>query len=470
MSGEMMVRIEPRGLGGRVDAIASKSVAHRLLICAALADGPCEVACRTTSQDIEATCQCLEALGASVERISGGYSVRPVPRDADGCVPRHSRGRVLDCRESGSTLRFMLPVSLALGARSTLTGTGRLPQRPLSPLREQLEAHGCRLSAPGAWPLKSDGALRAGAFEMPGDVSSQFTTGLLLALSCLSASSSLSVIPPAESRPYVDLTVDALRRFGARVVVAADGLRYDVVPLAGGRLASPGSIEVEGDWSNAAFWLAAGALGTTPVHVAGLDLASSQGDRAVLDILGDFGACVRVCPGQGWAMACGADPDTGRARELHGIEIDAADVPDLVPVLGVVAACASGQTRVRNAGRLRLKESDRIATTCRLLRALGVEVEELPDGMLIHGRGGRAGEACLEGAAVPSWGDHRLAMSAAVAATRARGPVTITGAQAVAKSYPGFFEDYRGLGGRVLVGGPAGEGESCDCDTRDGEA
>lgn len=452
--------VHPRPLSGEVPAIASKSAAHRMLVAAALADVPTEVRCATTSRDIEATCRCLEALGARIERVPGGFSVRPIPRTEDGRVLEENRYRVLDCDESGSTLRFMLPVSFALGADAIFVGAGRLPERPLSPLRERLEEHGCKLSPVGTWPLATEGRLEPGVFALPGNVSSQFTTGLLLALPLLQGASTIVLTPPVESRPYVVMTTEVLARFGVRVSNSVDGSIYEVNATT--PYHSPGEVRVEGDWSNAAFWLCAGALGTHPLTVSGVDLSTEQGDLAVLDVLRDFGAHVRVHPGQGWARVCGVDPDTGTLCELRGTTIDAADIPDLVPVLSVVAACAAGDTHVINAGRLRLKESDRLATTHAMLEALGVQVEELPDGLVIHGRGGAAGQAdrrdaradgpaaCLRGdVVVSSHNDHRLAMAAAVAAVRAAGPVTITDAQAVGKSYPGFFDDYRLLGGRV---------------------
>ena len=452
--------IMPRPLSGDVPAIASKSAAHRMLVAAALADATTEVRCTTTSRDIEATRRCLEALGARIEVAPHGFYVTPIPRTADGRVLDECRYRVLDCDESGSTLRFMLPVSFALGADAIFMGAGRLPERPLSPLREQLEAHGCKLSPKGTWPLATEGRLEPGTFVLPGNVSSQFTTGLLLALPLVGSASSVIIQPPVESRPYVVMTVEVLEKFGVRVSNSVDGSIYEVNATTPYR--SPGVVSVEGDWSNAAFWLCAGALGTRPITVEGLDLASEQGDMAVLDVLGDFGAHVRVHPGKGWARTCGVDLETGESCVLRGTTIDAADIPDLVPVLSVVAACAQGDTRVINAGRLRIKESDRLATTHAMLEALGVQVEEFDDGLLIHGRGGlpdAQGDVCTAADALPAFlrgdvvvsshNDHRLAMAAAVAATRAAGPVTITDAQAVGKSYPGFFDDYRLLGGSV---------------------
>lgn len=445
-SGTMVV--EPRRLHGIVDAISSKSAAHRMLICAALADGPTDVVCTTSSKDIEATIGCLQALGASVERMGTVLRVTPV------AAGRISDTPVLDCCESGSTLRFLLPVVCALGFHVALDGSGRLPERPLSPLREELEAHGARLSPVGTWPLEVKGKLQGNSFIISGGVSSQYVTGLLLAIPLLGGGGCVKLTGRIESRPYIDMTMRVMAAFGIQVTEYQEELKtcdssvetvtcLSVAP--GARYVSPGSIRVEGDWSNAAFWLCAGALGDEPVTVRGLDLHSAQGDMAILDILESFGAsvvrdyegmCVTISPGSG---------------TLRGISLDAGDVPDLVPVVSVVAACAAGTTHICNAGRLRIKESDRLQTTSELLERLGVDLEELPEGLVIHGRGGLVEGRPLRGGRVRSHNDHRLAMSAAVASIGARGSVAIEGSGAVAKSYPGFFDDFRLLGGCAVL-------------------
>jgi len=452
--------VQPGPLGGEVRAIASKSAAHRMLICAALADAPTDITCATTSQDIEATCDCLRALGAQIAREGDVLHVSPIPARQNAGAPAR-----LDCGESGSTLRFMLPVVCALGCAATLDGHGRLPERPLEPLRARLNEHGGGVSGDGVWPVGvAAGGLSGGYYDLPGNVSSQYVTGLLLALPLTGEGGCVRLHGVVESRPYIDMTVSALRAFGVEVVEDSefvcgevDGVElcercatFAVAPEA--RYASPGCVTVEGDWSNAAFWLCAGALSTEPVTVTGLDLASDQGDMRVLDVLGDFGAYVRVHPGSGWATVCGHNPETGEACRLHGTTVDARDVPDLVPVLSVVAACAEGQTHVVNAARLRIKESDRLQTTSEILCSLGVMVEELPDGLVIHGRGGaHVPHACLNGCAVRAHGDHRIAMTASVAAARTAAPVVVYGAQAVAKSYPGFFDDLALLGGSAQL-------------------
>lgn len=432
----MIARIEPKTLSGEVHAIASKSMAHRLVIAAALANGPTEVLCNTTCDDIDATLDCLETLGARIERRPGVFEIHPIPQSREHGILRALAGRTLDCRESGSTLRFMLPVACALGADATFTGAPRLGERPLTPLTGELMAAGCDITTAGGFPLTARGRMRAGTFVLPGNVSSQYVSGLLLALPLLGQESTVEVHGTLESKPYVDLTLEALAAFGVRVRVESDpeaGItRY---LLRGDSYRTPGRIQVEGDWSNAAFWFCAAAIGRRPITVRGLSLASVQGDRTVLAALSRFGARVN----RATAAA------TVRPDKLHGFTLSAQDVPDLVPVLSAVAACCEGTTTIRDCARLRLKESDRLATTAATLNALGARVRVAGDDLIIEG------VPELTGGTVDACRDHRIAMTAAVAAVRATGPVEIRGAEAVAKSYPTFFDDYRALGGIVEI-------------------
>lgn len=433
----MLARIQPKPLYGSVPAIASKSMAHRIIIAAALANGVTEVRCNTTCADIEATVRCLVALGARIERTQDGFEVHPMPKSCEHGLLRALAGATLDCGESGSTLRFMLPVACALGADATLVGAGRLGERPIGPLADELVAAGCTLETSGGLPLRCRGRMRPGRFELPGNVSSQYISGLLLAAPLLGEASEVIVGGAIESRPYVDLTVEVLAAFGVEVEVVPAATEAGVptttfrIPATSYR--TPGSIEVEGDWSNAAFWLCAGALSTHAVTVRGVTASSSQGDRAVSAALMLFGA-------RGTRSAAAA---TIRPDRLRGIELDAHDIPDLVPVLAAVAACAEGTTRITGCARLRIKESDRLVTTARELNALGASVRIEGDDLVIEGR------ERLVGGRVNSHNDHRIAMMAAVAAIRCDNPVEIEGAEAVNKSYPDFFDHYRQLGGEV---------------------
>jgi 3-phosphoshikimate 1-carboxyvinyltransferase len=369
----------------------------------------------------------LSALGANVERTPDGYDVTPLNRFGAGADAAAS----LPCGESGSTLRFLLPVVCALARTASFMPLGRLPERPLSPLYEELVRHGCTLSPQGSVPFVAGGRLAPGSYTLDAGVSSQFVSGLLFALPLLEGDSELRLTGQAESFSYVALTLAMLEAFG--IVVKFDGTDF-VIP---GRQVyrSPEVVRVEGDWSNAAFWLSAGAIGAGSVSCIGLDPYSRQGDRAILDILARFGA--RIEPGSSSVAVSGG--------KLRGIEIDASDIPDLVPVLAVVASAADGVTIIKNAGRLRIKESDRLAAMASVLDSLGADISETADGLVING--GRP----LSGGAVSSWGDHRIAMAAAVAALICDGPVVIQGAEAVSKSYPGFFDDLRSLGGSVEV-------------------
>lgn len=409
--------ILPRPLGGTIAAIASKSQAHRLLICAALADAPTEIICRDTSADIDATAGCLRGLGAEIVQEDDCFRVVPIRNPQNEAV--------LDCGESGSTLRFLLPVAAALGTDTTFVLHGRLPERPLSPLWELLGANGCTLSRPTQNTVRVTGKLHAGAFPIAGNISSQFISGLLFALALTGGESDIMLTTTLESADYIRLTLDALRQFGASVAAAENGWHIAASPLH-----SPQTIAVEGDWSNAAFWLCAGAI-SRPMTVTGLSPRSLQGDRKILDLLNAFGADVSEKEN---AVTVSPAP-------LHGIEIDARDIPDLVPPLALVAACCEGTTQIVGAARLRLKESDRLQSVAAAIHALGGEVEILPDGLMIHG-------GALSGGTVSAQGDHRIAMLAAVAASVCKNAVILRGAEAVNKSYPNFWRDYERLQAR----------------------
>lgn len=421
----MTVTIQPGALSGVLAAIPSKSAAHRLLICAALGDKPTAVLCGGTSQDIDATIRCLTSLGAKIEAQAGGYAVTPIDRS------RAIGDCLLDCGESGSTLRFLLPVAGALGAHATFQMAGRLGQRPMGPLEAQLEAHGCRIVRhTGENQLEIDGRLTAGVYTQPGNVSSQFISGLLFALPLLEEESRLTVEGHLESAGYIDLTLQALAAFGVTPRTETDGW---TIPAAG--YESPGTVQVEGDWSNAAPWLCMGALSGSGITVTGMDMDSLQGDKGVCDVLARMGA----------AIARNGGDITARPAKLTPTVIDARNIPDLVPVLAALAAAAPGETRITGAARLRLKESDRLESTAQTLNTLGGQVEQTEDGLIIHGK------AKLTGGTVDAVGDHRIAMAAAVAAVACENPVTVTGAQAVDKSYPTFWNELTALGKTVTI-------------------
>ena len=429
----MTVTLSPGPVSGTLTAIPSKSAAHRLLIAAALADHPTRVVFPKSSQDIDATLRCLAGLGAGVDRDPGGVTVTPIDRS------RPVGPCVLDCGESGSTLRFLAPVAGALGAKAVFRLAGRLAQRPMEPLAGELAAHGCVLDLdPAAKTLTVSGQLEPGDYALPGNVSSQFFTGLLFALPLLGEESTLRVTGELESAGYIDLTLDALGIFGLTLpTMAVPGWR---IP-GGGGYQSPGTVPVEGDWSNAAPWLCMGALAGDGITVTGLDNDSLQGDKAVCEVLARLGGQITRY----------GDKVTARPGMPEPTVIDARNIPDLVPVLAAAAAAVPGETRFTGAGRLRLKESDRLNTTARTLNALGGQVTETEDGLIV------TGVDRLRGGTVDAAGDHRIAMAAAVASVVCEGPVTVTGAQAVEKSYPTFWADLAALGKAVSTTGERNE-------------
>ena len=376
-------------------------------------------------------------LGTTAE---DGFQVHPTMKSVEFGLLKALAGGTLDCGESGSTLRFMLPVACALGAEATFVGQGRLGARPLSPLSDEIIAAGCDLQGLGGFPLKTSGRMRPGTFILPGNVSSQYISGLLLAAPLLAQPSCVQVTGLIESRPYINLTIQAMKAFGVEVNVeripAKDGQpEITNFRVSSGSYRTPGNVAVEGDWSNAAFWLCAGAIGTDPITVEGVSLSSAQGDRNVLAALSRFGA----------RIVRSTNAATVQSDKLAGFEMSAHDIPDLVPVISAVASLAQGRTFIRDCARLRIKESDRLATTTRELTALGAQVRIAGDDLIIKG------VDAFTGGEVDSHNDHRIAMMAAIAASRATGEVVIHGAEAVNKSYPDFFDHYRLLGGNVTL-------------------
>jgi len=409
-------------LSGTVPVPASKSVAHRAYICAALAADSTDIICNSDSVDILATRACLSRLLAAGQ-----------PEDTDDII--------LDCKESGSTLRFLLPLACVFSHRLRrpiqFTGADYLAKRPLSPLVEELRAHGANISAPGTFPLIVSGELTSGVYTLPGNISSQYISGLLMALPLLSGNSEIHITGTRESVSYIGLTLAMQHEFH----ISIQDTSYGYFIPGGQTYCSPGTLTIEADWSSAAFWLAAGAIGPTAPVLTGLSPDSAQGDRAILRILEDFGAVIR-------------SDENGitiqKPTVLHGTTVDASDVPDLVPVLAVVAAHAEGRTEFIHAGRLRIKESDRIVSTEELLQRLGVKTSSTEDSLIVYGTASVSDRSVTSvPVTVRSFNDHRIAMSAAIAATVSPVPVQLIQAEAVSKSYPTFYEHYKSLGGQA---------------------
>ena len=405
-------------LHGIVESIPSKSVAHRALICAALADDPTLIRLPRSNDDIDVTADCLRAMGADISANGGELSVCPkinLPESAQ-----------LNCGESGSTLRFLLPVAAVLLPKAEFTGKGRLPQRPIGELYTVLKKNGAEFSA-SSIPFSVSGKLKAGIYEIAGDVSSQYISGLLMALPLLDGDSRIVLTSELCSEPYVLITLNMLGKFGIQIEREDKGFF-----VRGGQVfRSPKTVNVDGDWSAAAFFLTAGAIGGD-VTVNNVRMDSAQGDKAIVDILRDFGAEIEVFE----------NSVRVKAAPLRAGAVDVSATPDLLPILTVLAANAQGKTVLYNAANLRLKESDRLASSAAMINSLGGNALEYADRLELIG-------TKLTGGAVDSYGDHRIAMSAAIAASVCKEQTTILGSEAVKKSYPEFFKDYCALGGLI---------------------
>lgn len=407
----------------RIPAPPSKSASHRAMICAALADGTTTLTNFAYSQDMEATLRCIEALGASCVRGEDTVTITGI------C--RANKTAVLDCGESGSTLRFFIPIAAALGCEATFIGEGKLPTRPINALIEAMTPHGVAFDYQNTTPFSISGTLTGGDIFIAGDISSQYVTGLLFAAPLLKEDTRIHLTTKLTSRSYVDMTVMMMQDFGIELSETEDGWFVRGSQKYRAKTIYP----VECDYSNAAFALTAGAVGRTPIIVTGLNPHSTQGDRAILTLLARFGASVETLPEGEVRVSPGA---------LKAITIDAEDIPDLVPILCVAASCAEGETCIAHVGRLRYKESDRLAAMADSITRLGGTVRVTEDEIYITG-------TQLRGGKISGYNDHRIVMSMAIAALRASEPVDIEGYTAVNKSYPNFFEIFNTFGGESHV-------------------
>lgn len=415
--------IKPSTLEGEISCIPSKSYAHRILICAAFSDTPTNVFISTNlSKDIEATIGCLEALGCRFDKTSDDY-ITVFPAQSV------SKSPVLNCIESGSTLRFLLPIAAAIGNNASFEGIGRLPSRPINTLVSQIKQHEVTFTCDSI-PTTLGGKMSGGVFNLPGDISSQFVTGLLLSLPLTNDGGEIRLLSHLESKSYVDITIEVMEKFGVKVENTESG--YSLAPNS--HYVSPKQIDVQGDWSNAAFWLCCGAIGKK-ITCTGLDFSSAQGDKAIIEVLKLYGADVQ----QGKNFVSVAP------KSRNPFCIDAKDIPDLVPIICVLASVANGVSKIKNTHRLRLKECDRIDGVMSLLKSLGSKASYCDGELIIYGK------SSLAGGIVNGFNDHRIVMSAAIAATMCLSDVSITDAHAVLKSYPDFFDDYKKLGGNINV-------------------
>lgn len=396
------VKIKNAILNGNVVIPPSKSAAHRALLCSFLAGGG-TVSPIISSKDMQAMQQAISAL--------------------------ENDDKIVDCIESGNTLRFVIPVAAALGKSVTFVGSGRLPERPLETFLELLPKHNIKCTSNGRLPLSIEGKLTAGKYEIAGNISSQYISGLLFALPILDGDSEIVLTTRLESKPYIDLTIKVMRDFGVEVQETESGYL-----VRGNQQYKTRDYIVESDWSQAAFFLVGGAVGKS-VALKGLDMNSVQGDKAIVDILKKFGADIEIKENE----------IISRKAELKGIKVDVSDIPDTVPALAVAAAYANGRTEIVGGERLRFKESDRIESVVSNLKRLGADVTETSDGMIING--GKK----LKGAELLGYNDHRIVMAFSIAALFAGGETIITEANSINKTYPSFFEDYNRIGGQANV-------------------
>ncbi|WP_449074158.1 3-phosphoshikimate 1-carboxyvinyltransferase [Ruminococcus sp.] len=416
------VKFSPFIPSGTVNVPPSKSDVHRAIICAAMANGVSRISPVALSNDIKATIGCIKALGADAALENNVLTV-------DGTNMYKNKTALLDCGESGSTLRFFIPIAAVGNINATFVGKGKLPQRPIGIFTEALPKAGTVCKTEGGLPLEIKGQLKSGIFEIPGNVSSQFITGLLLALPILEGDSEIVLTSPLESVGYIAMTIRTMKQFGVNIQATEKGWH-----IKGGQSYKTCDYTTDGDWSQAAFFMVLGAV-SGKVTVKGVAKDSTQGDKKCAEILARFGAKVTQLDNE----------VTVEKGELKAITIDASQIPDLVPVLSVCAAFAEGTTKIINAERLRIKECDRLKATAELLNNLGGKVKELSDGLEI------TGVSSLKGGNVNGYNDHRIVMSAAVCAARSDEDITATFAMSINKSYPDFYIDYNSIGGKANV-------------------
>lgn len=416
------VKFSPFVPKGTVNVPPSKSDVHRAIICAAMANGVSRISPVALSNDIKATIGCIKALGADAVLENNVLTV-------DGTNMYKNKTALLDCGESGSSLRFFIPIAAVGNINAIFVGKGKLPQRPIGIFTEALPKAGTVCKTEGGLPLEIKGQLKSGIFEIPGNVSSQFITGLLLALPILEGDSEIVLTSPLESVGYIAMTIRTMKQFGVNIQATEKGWH-----IKGGQSYKTCDYTTDGDWSQAAFFMVLGAV-SGKVTVKGVAKDSTQGDKKCAEILARFGAKVTQLDNE----------VTVEKGELKAITIDASQIPDLVPVLSVCAAFAEGTTKIINAERLRIKECDRLKATAELLNNLGGKVKELSDGLEI------TGVSSLKGGNVNGYNDHRIVMSAAVCAARSDEDITATFAMSINKSYPDFYIDYNSIGGKANV-------------------
>lgn len=421
------LKIIPSKLKGSVKIPPSKSMAHRAIICAALSDGICRIDNIDYSDDIIATINAMNSLGATIEKHDDYIEVVGIYKN----INKIKENRIIDCNESGSTLRFLVPISLLFKGSNKFIGKGNLGKRPLTTYYNIFNDQGIKYSyEENNLNLVVDGELKPGVFEVEGNISSQFITGLLFALPLLNGDSKITITKEMESKGYIDLTLKAISDFGIEII----NNNYSEFIIKGNQKYNARNYRVEGDYSQAAFFLCADGLGNNVV-CRDLDLNSLQGDKEIIDILERMNVVFN-------ANEIGLSGEVN--GELISTVIDGSQCPDIIPVLSAVSALSKGTTEIINAGRLRIKECDRLSAVTSELKKLGAQIIEKEDGLVITGV-----EKLQGGVEVWSHKDHRIAMTLAIASTMCKKPIIIKDYECVAKSYPSFFEDFKALGGNI---------------------
>lgn len=421
------VKIKPSKLSGEINIPPSKSMSHRAIIAAGLSQGKSHLSNIILSDDIIATIEGMKSFGISIELEEQDDKTYNVVVNGNGKMKLINNE--IDCKESGSTLRFLIPMAGLIDEKIVFTGSGKLVERPLDIYYEIFKEQGIFYSNDnGKLPLTVNGKLKAGDFNIRGDISSQFISGLLFVLPLLNGNSTIHITTPLESKGYVDLTLDMLKKFSIDV----ENHNYEKFIIKGNQRYNPRDYRVEGDFSQGAFWIVAGILGES-ILCKDLNIDSLQGDKAIIQIIKDMGGTISINE-----SSISVEKST-----TNGITIDGSECPDLVPILATLGALSKGTTRIINAGRLRIKESDRLKAMDTELKKLGADISETEDGLLIHGKD------FLDGGTVDSWNDHRIAMALAIASIKCKDTVTITNSQAVNKSYPKFWDDFVILGGKI---------------------
>lgn len=418
----MRIEFTPSKLQGKIKIPPSKSMSHRSILCAALANGASIIENISLSKDIQVTLDAIKSLGADYTFNNSNVSIAGI-----SSIPEHAK---IDCCESGSTLRFLIPIVCALGVNADFHGQGKLPSRPITPYITELGEKGINFEYNNNMPFSVNGKLKSGKFVIDGNISSQFVTGLLMALPLLNGGSEIIINGRLESKPYVTMTIDVLKQFGVEISETSHG--YSIM---GSQRFMPKNYRVEGDYSQAAFFAVAGACGGS-VEIQDLDLNSAQGDKEIFNILSNCGADITKTS-LGFTVSS--------SKKLMPFEIDASDIPDLVPILAVLACVCEGKSIITGAQRLKIKESDRLIAISESLNKIGGRLIPYDDKLEIYGVGS------FHGGIVESFNDHRIAMSVAIASLYSDKRIILNQAESINKSYPGFYQDFNSLGGKSNV-------------------